>query len=77
MIRWKKRTDESKIEKPQPKHGDTKIKMIFLWWPFLHVDGEYYWLGFVYMQYIYTTQYTGIIYPITYMGWEKQRIISL
>ncbi|HXU28816.1 MAG TPA: hypothetical protein VN698_16420 [Bacteroidia bacterium] len=79
MIHWKKQPDKPKPI--FPKHGDTKIKRTFLWFPFLNqIDDTYYWLGFVYMEYIWTFE-TFFMLPLgAYTGgkcWVKRRIISI
>jgi hypothetical protein len=76
MIQWKKQPDKPKVT--EPKFGDTKIKRTFLWFPFLHTDGEFYWLGWVEMEYKFSLiQIPLPIMPFEDYGWVKSRIISM
>lgn len=72
MIHWKNKID--KTTNTIPKWGDTKIEKTFLWFPFLNEDGEYYWLGYVSMEYIYAKYFDPIL-PIESYRWTKQRMI--
>lgn len=73
MKKWLNKKPKKEIN-TKPKMGDIKIKLVFLWFPFLNDDGFYYWWGYVHMEYIYFS------WPLPIYGgdegWIKTKIID-